>query len=162
MLYFGVNRLSSDHQLTHWVICRNLLLLYGLIVTSAHCNTLSAGEVVTLPFRAVVTMANDPWIFATPSNGVIYDLNEDRVLELCRTGLPFPNAHISNYEDGAVLVPPPSPIPLGILEHYPEMTEATLLRALETGACLGYTGGVLVTKDYRVFFGSSKRQIRLL
>lgn len=54
------------------------------------------------------------------------------------------------YEDGATLPQVPKPIPKELMRMV--QTEANLLEGLKSGGCQTYTGGILVTKDYRIYF----------
>jgi hypothetical protein len=54
------------------------------------------------------------------------------------------------YEGGATLSQLPRPIPKELMRWV--QTEGNLLNVWKSGGCQAYTGGILVTKDYRIYF----------
>jgi len=151
------------HLIRNTVRCG--LLALGIIAIIGNRASLFAGEETNegLPFKHAIAAANDPWIFAVPSMGVVYDVKEGRILDFCKNGKlttierVAPRTFVEpvqpqTYEQCMILSPVPTPVSKFVLSELGGMKETDFLRATRAGAILGFTGGVLVTPDYKIYF----------
>lgn len=141
-------------NLSGWLVAGSILTGVTIGSVTATGKEAPAAEESDSPVQSAVGAANDPFLFVLLSSGLVYDVKPDRVIEICKHGRVVVHSDYGGLnEGGAVLVPPPEPVPNAIMKRFgPNINEEDFITLMETGGEYGYTGGVLVTKDYHLFF----------